>query len=434
MDGYFKNKRRYLVLITLFIIWFFCTMDRMLMSVAIPYIAKDFDLTPLAMGVVLSAFFGAYSLANLPGGYLADKYGAKKIASIAILWWSFFTIITGMVANLTQMLSCRAIFGLGEGVFPGCSFKLMSAWFSKKEMGKAMGIRLSANSFGAAMTPIVVVAIMAAFGWRYAFYLLGLIGIPLIIIWRLFITDKPSLDKRVSAGELALIEGDDAQQKINEQKIKTNTLLKNPVIWRFLIILFGLDMTYWGFSSWVPSFLVQARGFSMAKMGIAASLPWFGGILGCVLGGWVSDKFFKNSRRGRRVPLVVSPVLAAIFLYLTVTAASPTMIVVWLSLAGTFVNFSISAFWALPLTVIPTSVMGTVGGAINFAGQAAAFLSPMIMGYLVQASGGAFYSAFMLLVGSTLFSCLLTFTVKDEELKFEMPSQAMSSESKTLMK
>jgi sugar phosphate permease len=358
---------------------------------------------------------------QLPGGYLSDKYGPKKIASIAILWWSIFTAVTGMAANLTQMIVCRIVFGLGEGIFPGCSFKIMSAWFSRKEIGTALGIRMSANSFGSAITPIIVVAIMAALGWRYAFYFLSLIGIALIIIWRVFATDKPSLDKRVSAEELALIEDDDVQQKVDDQKIKIGTLLTNLVIWRFFMILFGLDMSFWGFSSWLPSFLVQARGFSMAKMGIAASLPFFGGILGCVLGGWVSDKLVKSTRRGRRIALIASLVLASIFLYLSITADSPTVIVVWLCLTGAFVNFSSTAFWALSMSVIPTSIMGTVSGFLNFAGQLAAFLSPLIMGFFVQISGGTFYSAFMLLIGSSLFSCLLTFTVKEEGLKFEIP-------------
>jgi sugar phosphate permease len=387
----------------------------MLMSVSIPYIAKDFGLSFLAMGVVLSAFFGAYSVGQIPGGILADKYGGRNVASIAIVWWSIFTAVTGMVSNLTQMAMCQVIFGLGEALYPGASFKLLSAWFSSKERGTAMGIRLSANSLGGAMCPIIAVGIMSVLGWRWGFYLLSLLGIVSIILWRAFITDTPAQDNKVSAQELALIQGDDIQRKTDEQKIAMGTLMKKPIMWGFFAVYFGFDITLWGFHSWVPSFLVKGRGFSMLRMGVGASLPFWGGMIGCILGGWMSDKYFKDKRR---IPIIGSQLLSAAFLYLTITAHSPTMIIVWLSLAGTSIQFFASSFWAFPYSVIPTSIMGSAGAFINFAGQAAAFVAPMMMGYLVHIAGGRFFPAFSLLIGAALFSSLMTFTIKNAKREF----------------
>ena len=114
-------RPRHTVLSILFATWIVSLMDRMVMSVAIPYIAKDFRLSPLEMGVTLSAFYATYALSHIPGGYLADKVGIRKVATVAMLWWSVFTGLTGATASIAQMLTTRLLFGVGEGVFPACA-------------------------------------------------------------------------------------------------------------------------------------------------------------------------------------------------------------------------------------------------------------------------------------------------------------------------
>jgi MFS family permease len=111
------------VVVILFLTWVVSYMDRMVMSVAIPYIAKDFNLSPVAMGGVMSAFFAGYALCQIPGGLLADRFGARRLMVTALVWWSAFTAITGAVGSLTSMLVVRVFFGIGEGLFPGGSFK-----------------------------------------------------------------------------------------------------------------------------------------------------------------------------------------------------------------------------------------------------------------------------------------------------------------------
>src|SRR4051812_4948480 len=121
MEGKYMHKKRNIILLVLFITWTLSYMDRMVMTVAIPYIAKDFNLTPVDMGVVMSAFFAGYALFQIPGGLLADKFGPRKTMAIAISWWSIFTGLTAMVSNLTSMLVVRVLFGIGEASFPGGS-------------------------------------------------------------------------------------------------------------------------------------------------------------------------------------------------------------------------------------------------------------------------------------------------------------------------
>jgi sugar phosphate permease len=405
----FKWRARHSVLSVLFVVWVVSFMDRMVMSVAIPYIAIDFGLSPIAMGAVMSAFFLAYSIAQVPGGMLADRFGVRKVATVAMIWWSLFTAITGTVVNMTQMLVARFIFGIGEGIFPACAFKTIAVWFPQKERATANALMLSSNSLGPAITPLFVVAIMSFWSWQTVFYCLFLPGIVISLLFWFLVPDKPAESKRVSKEELAEIEGGDKiSVESSGRKLGIRDLFRERSVLICFLILLTFDITLWGFQTWLPTYLVKARGFSMVKMGIVASLPFFAGMIGCILGGYISDRFFANNRR---VPIIATQLLAALFLYLTVTTDSTDMLIAYLILGGACIKFFISAFWALPMNIIPKALMGTASGFINMAGQIAAFLSPLIIGFLVEASGGKFDTTFAFLIGASLLSCGIVFTL-----------------------
>ncbi|WP_369691605.1 MFS transporter [Sphingobium fuliginis] len=184
--------------------------------------------------------------------------------------------------------------------------------------------------------------------------------------------------------------------------------------------MFAFDIGYWGFTTWLPTYLVKARGFSMLEMGLASSLPFFAATVGCLVGGVVSDKYFSDNRR---VPIIVTELLAALLLYLTFVSNSVAMLVICQTLAGFCLSFFASAFWALPMNTVPKSMMGLVSGLINMAGQVAALISPLLVGYLVDTAGGGFGPAFGLLAGSMLVSCAVVFTLPGRS-KGEHPTQA----------
>jgi sugar phosphate permease len=409
MGKTFQWKARHTVLSILFFTWIVSFMDRMVMSVAIPYIAVDYHLSPLTMGVVMSAFFASYSISQIPGGLLADIFGVRRVATIAMLWWSVFTAFTGAAANLTQMLFARFVFGLGEGVFPACAFKTIAVWFPKKERATANAIKLAAQPLGAALSPLAVGAIMSFWGWRSVFYSLFLPGVLMSLLFWKFVPDKPSESSRVSPEELAEIEESDVVVTPNsETKVNLLKILKEPNVLKYFFVLFTFDIAYWGFTTWLPTYLVKARGFSMVQMNVAASLPFFAGTVGCIFGGWVSDKYFSNNRR---VPIITTQLISAFLLYLTFTASSATVLVICQTLAGLCLSFFFSVFWALPMNTVPKKLMGVTSGFINMAGQIAAFISPIFVGYLVEAAGGNFDLTFTLLILSLLVSCAIVFTL-----------------------
>lgn len=405
------HKKRNIVLLLLFLAWTLSYMDRMVMTVAIPYIAEDFSLSTVEMGWVMSAFFAGYALFQIPGGLLADKFGARKTMVTAISWWSIFTGITAMVSNLTSMLVVRVLFGIGEASFPGGSWKTLSNWFPKKERATANGIMMSSNALGPAIAPLFVVSVMAIFGWRSVFAFLVIPGLILAAIMWFVIRDNPADSKMVSPEELKVIQ-EGSEDTSPDKKLSFKDVIKQSMVWKLVLIWFTFDITFWGFSSWIPTYLVQARGFDMVNMGINASIPFFAGTVGLILGGYISDKYFVGRRR---ILIIGSDIISAILLYLTFSTSAAVPAMVFLSLSGFFICLSFGAIWALPMNVLKPEVMGSSSAFINFGGQAAGFLSPIVIGYLIQQAGGSFNTAFYFLIAAVLVSAALTLTVREHE-------------------
>lgn len=404
----FEWKYRYNILSVLFITWGVAVLDRMAMPVALPYIAKEFGLTPFQTSLILSTFFIGYALAHLPGGVLADKIGVRKVATIALVWWSAFTALTGAAANLVQLLFVRLAFGLGEGAFPAASFKTVATWFPTKERATAAAVMFTANSIGTALSPLIVVAIMAAWGWRAVFYILFIPGIVAsILFWRV-IRNNPAEARGITADELKEIEAgeSDADSGVDRKGKLRDVLQPDMLKYFFSFLIF--DIAYWGFQSWLPTYLVHARGFSMMEMGAAASLPFLVGAFGRVAGGWLSDNVFRNSRRSL---VAATQLLSGLFLVLTFVSPTTWALIVSQTIAGFFLSVFQSAFWALPMSSIPRSKMGVATGFINMGGQIGGLISPLCIGALLELSNGDFAAAGIFLEATILASLIIVLTL-----------------------
>lgn len=397
MTGRLQIKARHKVLSILFLASIVSFVDRTAMTVALPFIRKDFHLTAVESGFVISAFFASYSIAQIPGGLLADRFGVRKVATAALLWWSIFTGVTGSVATFLQMLVARFLFGLGEGVFPICTFKTVATWFPKRSRGTANAIMLSSSRLGAAIAPIPVIWIIShAGGWRSAFLMLCIPGLLIAALFWLIVPNSPAEGRRVSPEELADLANDDAPKvAAGAASVSSWQVLRDTVVLRYMLIYFVFDFAYWGTTSWFPTYLVEERGFSALQMGVAASLPALAGTAGCIFGGWISDRLFRDNRR---VPVIVAPVLSALFLYLTLVTTSVTMVIVYQTIAGFLLNIFFAAFWALPISTVPKERMGITTGVINTGGQLAGAISPVVVGALIGFSGGRFGLTFNVLV------------------------------------
>ncbi len=382
-------------------------LDRMVMAIAIPYIATEFGLSATSMGVVMSAFFFGYATCQIPGGILVDKFGARKVMIGTILFWSGMTVVSGAMWSLTSLVVARVFFGIGEGLQPPSAHKTISHWFTTKERSFAVSTMITANVVGSAFAPLIAVPIVANLGWRPAFYVLALPGVLLATwIWFTF-TNTPEEKKGLPQAQLDETKDEGIVATKADASQTFWQILAEPIVWKSFLVIFFYNMTLWGFSFWLPTYLVKSRGLSLAAMGIASALPFMAGAVGLLLSGWLSDHVFSNNRK---IPVMINGWCGAACLYFMYTVGSMESLLVWQTAAGFFIWGGVGVAFGMPVSIISKNIMGRAMGIVNTAGQISGFISPMVVGGLVDHFGGNFDVAFMYLIGSVIAStvcCML---------------------------
>ncbi|GHU33363.1 MFS transporter [Betaproteobacteria bacterium] len=388
----FNWKGQHTALVVVFTVWMVSYLDRMVMSTAIPYIAKDFSLSAPEMGIVMSAFFAGYALCQIPGGILSDRFGARKVLVFAIVWWSIFTFITGWAGSLMGLLIIRLLFGIGEGIGPAATWKTLAVWTPASKRGKANSIMLSTNSLGPAIAPLFVVGIMAYWGWQTVFYALAIPGL-LVAVWVWFsLPDNPADKKGISPEELAELAADHAGGNSNPAELTFFQVVAQPAVWKSFLLLLCGNTAVWGYMAWLPTYLVKNRGMEMLQMGITASLPFFAGFIGAIVTGYLIDGIFKNYRVSF---VVVVQLLMATFLYLMYNTTDPSLLIVFNIITGFFCFCCMAVTFSMPMMILPREIVGRAMGIVNTGGQLAAFTAPIIMGFLIvtDAAGKQHYDA-----------------------------------------
>src|SRR5579862_7959038 len=196
--------RRHAVLAILCSAYLLCYMDRMVMASSIPFMAKDFHLSPLTQGAVLSAFFFSYALMQLPGGLLADRFGPNRVMTVTVVGWSLCTALTGFARSWTELLGIRLLFGLSEGPFPPTASKTVALWFPQHQIGRANGLQLAAVNIGAALAPLFVAPLVIHWGWRAVFYSLLVPGLALALVVRFVARDSSARQHSNRSGARAV--------------------------------------------------------------------------------------------------------------------------------------------------------------------------------------------------------------------------------------
>lgn len=401
-------------------------LDRMAISMTVPAMMKDLGFSATAVGSIMSAFFLGYAAFQMPGGYLSDKIGPRKVITGALAWWSIFTAATGAVSSLTSMLVVRFLFGIGEGVFPGPVWKLIGNWFSKKDRATANSVILSTVCFGPALTPLLVAPILAAWGWRATFYVLGALGVVCVILSWLYIANTPKEHKSITKEELERHEAEVAADALAADKklakASLGQLMASPAIWILFISVLTLTITIYGYLMWLPAYLTKVRGLSLMKVGFLASMPFFIAAIGMGMSGWLSDKYFRNNRK---LLVIISELLGAFFLYQFYNVADLWTAQIMQCVAAFFLYMALGAIWTLPVLMIPEHLMGSGAGFVNTGGQLGGFLAPIFIGYMIDYYGGDFASGFNALIISILVSAVIVaLFVKDKKEPEKTPVSA----------
>ncbi len=218
---------RWYILVLISLMYLITYLDRVNISTAAPAISKEFGFDKITMGVIFSAFVWAYALFQVPGGWIGDRFGPRKVLTVIVAYWSVMTAATAWATGATSFVVLRFLFGVGEGgAFPGAT-RAMQLWYPKHERGFVQGITHSASRLGAAIAPPLVVLIMTTLGWRSVFYICGAVGLVWSILWYFAYRDLPEDHALVNADELKYIRGTDAQGNA----LKANISKKPSVPW-----------------------------------------------------------------------------------------------------------------------------------------------------------------------------------------------------------
>ena len=414
------TKTRWAILLLISLMYMITYMDRTGISIAAPAMSKEFGLSKTAIGIVFSAFLWAYSIGQIPTGWLADRFGARVVLLIIVPFWSLMTAMTAIASGIVSLVVIRFVFGLAEaGAFPTAT-RGMQLWFPKSERGIVQGVTHSFSRFAVAIVPLIAVAIMVRFGWRWIFYVFGLAGVLWSFAFYLLYRNLPEEHSKVNRSEVAHIRGCHPDSTI---RLATLDVHRRPAVpWKLIFhssnmwyIAAGYCAFYYGtyfFITWFPTYLIEYRHLSLQAVGMFASLPLLAGMGGDLLGGTLTDAVYKktgNLKFARRIVAAPAMLASAACLIPAATTLHAWTAILCLTASLFFLELVVGPAWAVPMDV-GGEFSGTVSSVMNMAGSLAASLSPVIFGSLVQRGfwiAPFFIAAGILLTGAVVWAFLI---------------------------
>jgi ACS family glucarate transporter-like MFS transporter len=420
-----KTKRtrvRWLIILVLFVITTINYADRATFSIAGQSASKELGLDPVAMGYILSAFAWAYVLGQIPGGALLDKFGSKKIYTAALLLWSGFTMLQGFAGIWSGLAAAVALFvmrfmvGLAESPSFPANARIVAAWFPGPERGTASAIFNSAQYFSLVAFAPLMGWLAHSFGWRSVFFVMGGVGIVAAAFFVKFIhspVDHPAINKAEfdyieAGGGLVRMEDKNTANGAaftwgNVKQVLTSRMLLGVYLGQYCINV----LTYF-FVTWFPIYLVKERGLSILQAGFTAALPALCGFAGGILGGMISDGLLKKTGNldiARKTPLLLGMVLATCIILCNYVEQEWLVIVI---MAAAFFGKGVASLgWAVVADTSPKEMAGVTGGIFNTFGNVAGIVTPIVIGYIVKATGS--FDGALIFVGAHCVICILAY-------------------------
>ncbi|WP_029002633.1 MFS transporter [Azorhizobium doebereinerae] len=425
-----RSRARYWIVFVIFAVTVLNYADRAIISIAGAPLAKEYAIDPVSMGYILSAFSWSYVAAQIPGGWLLDRYGTKWVYAGSIFFWSLFTFMQGWVgffgagSAIIALFAFRFAVGIAEAPsFPG-NARIVAAWFPTAERGKASAIFNSAQYFAPVLFAPLTAWVTQEFGWRYAFMAMGVIGIVAVAVWSKVIYG-PNEHPGANAAELdhireggALMEMGAAAKTGEAAPVwgYVRQLLANRMMLGIYLAQYCINVITYFFLTWFPIYLVKDRGMTILKAGMVASLPALCGFIGGVLGGVISDAILRRTGSltlARKVPIIGGMLLSMSIIGCNYVQTEA--FVVGLMALAFFGKGIGSLGWAVVSDTSPKQIGGLSGGLFNTFGNMAGITTPIIIGYIVQGTGS--FNGALLFVGLNGFVALAAYLVMVGEIK-----------------
>lgn len=427
-----KNTRfRWLILSMIFLVYMIAGADRANIGVVVPFIKESFNLTNTDIGAMTSLFYVGYAIIQIPAGFFFGKYGVRKLFSVSIILTSLATLIIGMATSVFHLKAARLLLGFAEGPLNIGIVTTINRWFPPQEKGIATGIFMSSIKFAPAVVPPLCAWIILVFGWREVFYLFAVPGLISAVLWWWLVKDNPNDSPYCSTTEAAYINSGMAANEnvlVTRQLKKTNTLhwldkiirtrkiqllstnrevLLSWNVWGCALGYFFMVGITYAIMTWVPTYLVTVKKFSIMKMGFVAAAPWVGAMLGNLIGGWLSDKIFDK----RRKPVMMLTAASTVCMMYSLLYApnDPVILSTVLLLAGILLNLGYSTFLVYPMGLTSKEKCPFAASIINTAGSLGGAFAPFVVGVLLDKFN--WDMVFTFLSASSLMTFLILFTI-----------------------
>lgn len=391
-------------------------LDRVCISTASLAIQRDLDITKTQMGAVFSAFILCYALFEVPGGWLADRFGPRLVLARVVASWSLMTAITGAVAGFVSLLCARAVFGAAEaGMFPG-SARVITRWFPAATHGRVFGLMLMTATLGGAASQPLAVWLQRIVSWRWMFVIFSLVGFVWAVAWYAWFRDDPHSHPAVNGEELAIIGCDPSTP---HPPVPWGRLIRSGNLWLICLMYFSVIYGCYFYLTWLPEYLQTVRGFSLPTAGWLGAAALLGMGVGNVLGGWASDACSRRFGRrfGRRLPGLCGLPLAAVAILAATWTNEGLVSALFFAAAAGLVSLAVAPAWGTCLD-IGSRHAGVVSGAMTTCGCLGGAVSTTAMGVCLDRYG-SFEPAFMLNAGFALVgACAWAMIDADTPLDF----------------
>jgi MFS transporter, ACS family, glucarate transporter len=378
------TRVRYLVIVFAVSLAVITYIDRVCMSQAAPIITKDLGLTTEQKGYIFSAFALAYALFEIPGGYLGDRLGARRVLMRIVVWWSFFTAATGFAWNFVSMAVTQFLFGAGEaGCFPNLT-KSFTTWLPLEERVRAQGILWMAARWGGAFTPPLVAMVLKWMNWRQAFMVFGGIGLIWAVLFYRWYRDNPRDNKDINPAEMRIIE---ANQHLasGHGSVPWGRFLRSRQVWLLCGQYFCLSFSWYFYITWLPTYLLDARHVTLDKGSLLASLPLlFGGFgsFACGIFYPFVNRWTGDVGKSRRWMASAGFLGAALFLLVSNRLPDATWAMIAMGTASFFNDLVMPGSWAACMDV-GGKYAGTLSGTMNMLGNLGGSLSSVVIAYIL---------------------------------------------------
>ncbi|WP_153140356.1 MFS transporter [Paraburkholderia agricolaris] len=399
-----RSKARYQILSLLAIGTMINYLDRTVLGIAAPQLTKELGINAAVMGLLFSVFSWSYVASQIPGGLFLDRFGSKLTYFLSMTFWSLCTLAQGLVHGIGALFALRLGLGVSEAPCFPTNSRVVATWFPQSERAMATGTYTVGEYIGLAFFSPFLFMLMGAFGWRSLFYVVGAVGIVFGLVWWKFYRE-PHEHPWINQAELDYIEAGGglthgkkdaapsgapaaAAGKSGFEWRTIGRLLKHRQLAGICLGQFAGNSTLVFFLTWFPTYLATERHMGWLKIGFFAIMPFIAASIGVMFGGIFSDWLLrrgKSANVARKLPIIAGLLLASTIILANYVESNVVVIAI-LSVAF-FAQGMAALGWTLVSDIAPEGLLGVTGGIFNFAANLAGIITPLVVGFIVAATG-----------------------------------------------